>query len=1760
MKPSGIPTPKASKVPGATQSASVPAPAPAPALAPMQQAAVTRSQSAAAFEYVMVQVLQFADTDKISVALKANGYTMIEDLCTLTDEEIMEMDESGNLVPMNQRKKLLHLLWWRDEKASLLSSGQLVLSDWEALTAAEYDQFRSTKAVVRARGATAVKKSIATTNTDGITQSSLASFRYGHKRLPDNYLEFNGNITAWRKVARSWASNANVDGIGRIMEESMTTPSSGTIDEMLFNEQNTWFYNMLTQRVKGGQALIIVRKHEIERDGRAAYREMHSYYERDSNIVAIRTECQRVLANLRLTDDYPGGPGKFFEKFQSVYLDLEQATQKTVDDEEKIGHLLAAIEDPRFYSTRDTLSNMALQMGLPVSYDRYLQAFLTQADHLSAEKKRRAHTSRSEASSKSQGKGKGQRSGSRGGNRKRDKGRGSKKKYSNYIPYDEWNAKSASEKRKILDARDKKGSAEANWADTKPTDDAKEAAKAQASRATAAQTTASSEEVTLRDIFRSQMQSYAAVATKGERGRTSNRMLVDGGANCGLAGRNMRLIAVSSGKKTDVDGVGSSLEGCQMGSYVTRTSTVAHGDVILHFPQMAEYASADSVLSVSQCRSFGIDIDDKPQRYGGKQSISTSDGIVIPLVYRNGLIDMEVYYPTDADLDSLEWIQMGDDNDWEPPDAVDRYKETSATISANPVKGEQSPVDYESIRPFLLWKSVDVIKKTFAATTRYARLDVRIPMRKHYKSRHPALNVRRLKETYATDTFFATTKAIGGETMVQLYAGRKSMFTAVYGMKSETQMPETLQDFIRQWGAMQGLKSDNAKAQLSAKVLDILRMYNIKDMQSEAYQQNQNYAENRIGYVKATVNILLDRTGSPSNLWYLCMQYVVYCLNRLAHEPIGNRTPMEVAFGETPDISALLVFMWHQPVYYQEHRAKFPETDEGIGRFVGIAENVGDSLTFKVLLPNGEIIHRSGVRPADAKNPNLRTESEGKADTPEEILQSEADVVEPERLRLPTVDPDELIGKIFLEKVELDNHVHRMEVLEEIPVSPDSERQFKVLIGENGNIEDVMSASAIEQALERQRILAEDPETDPEDKFWTYESIVGHRKRHNGWEVKVKWSADDDDTWEPLKVIAGTDPVTMAAYAKEHNLLDTPGWKQFKRYVKNPKMIARAAKQTALKRSRTGIRIKFGFRVPRTIQEARRLDDRNGNTLWQEAIQQELEQLDDYDTFEVSPNGVPEGYNKIRVHFVFDVKHDGRHKARLVAGGHMTPEEAYMSYSSVASLRSMRLVMLASQLNDQELHAADIGNAYLEAYTEEKVCFIAGPEFGPGRAGKVLNIVKALYGLRTSGAQFHKKLAETMQNLGYFPSKADPNIWMRKTPGKWEYVCIYVDDLLIASDTPSYLTDALQKLGYKLKGVGEPEYHLGGDIKKVKDPEEVLQWGPTRYVKRMMDTYKNMFGTEVPKREVHAPLDPKDHPELDTTELLDEGERAKYISMIGSLQWAVQLGRIDIHCAVMTMSGFRQSPRVGHLERLKRIYSFLRNYKKASIKLRTDLPDYSAYTEVEQDWSQVYGPTQEEIPADAPEPRGKPVITTTFADANLMHDLVTGRSCTGILHMVNKTPIDWFSKKQNLVETAVYGSELVAARIAVEQIMDLRYTLRMLGIPVQGKSWLFCDNMSVVISSTIPKSTIKKRHNALAYHRTREAVAAGIVRIHHIRSEENPADILTKFRSSSSWFHLMKPLICWMWRDGEKTGSAKLKKEKENDAKETHVAWRDGVG
>ena len=352
----------------------------------------------------------------------------------------------------------------------------------------------------------------------------------------------------------------------------------------------------------------------------------------------------------------------------------------------------------------------------------------------------------------------------------------------------------------------------------------------------------------------------------------------------------------------------------------------------------------------------------------------------------------------------------------------------------------------------------------------------------------------------------------------------------------------------------------------------------------------------------------------------------------------------------------------------------------------------------------------------------------------------------------------------------------------------------------------------------------------------------------------------------------------------------------------------------------------------------------------------------------------PNGYQRIRVHLIFAVKHDGRHKTRLVAGGHVTPDPIESICSGIVSISTLRLVIFLAKLNNLEVCGADIGNAYLEAKTKEKLYIVAGPEFEE-LEGHILVIYKALYGLNSSGLR------------------------------------------------------------------------------------------------------------------------------------------------------AVTLGRYDILAHVLSMSRFRLASTVGHIERMKRIYGYLSRTKHYALRFRTNEPNYMHLPDLEYEWTRIYGNVLEEIPKDAPEPLGKSVTTTTFLDANLLHDLITGRSVTAVLHFFNLTPANWYSKRQAPVENATYGSEFVAAKTATEQIVDIRQTLRYLGVPIKSKAYMFGDNKSVVTSSTVPHSLLSKRHNILSNHRLREAIASKIFVFHWCDSSQNKSDILSKhWEFSKGISHHQRPL------------------------------------
>ena len=1057
---------------------------------------------------------------------------------------------------------------------------------------------------------------------------------------------------------------------------------------------------------------------------------------------------------------------------------------------------------------------------------------------------------------------------------------------------------------------------------------------------------------------------------------------------------------------------------------------------------------------------------------------------------------------------------------------LDAPPEDYGSYIANLHQGSSQEPDWNALRPFVAWTSPSSIQDTFNVTTRHGSAPhTQDYIKKHFKSRNPVFNIPRRSEAVATDTIFSDTPAVDdGSTMAQFFCGRDTLVCDAYGIKSTKQFINTLSDNIRKRGAMDTLISDGGKYEISKRVTDLLRSLFIQDYQSEPYHQHQNKAENRFGLAKRYTNTVMNTSGCPAFCWLLCLQYICVVLNHLASPTLQGICPVQALEGTTPDISFLLHFSFYEPVYYRidssEPDLNFPSSsNEKKGYWDGFADNQGDSLTWRILTEDTQkIIIRSGVRSALRTRTNQRLASpsgEGTtlpfpipysqshnslpldpldASTPnfEHFVKSQTGEDEDNPIPMANIDIPNLLGRSFLLPPEDNGERHMATVIDIDDHGQTLEDiKFKLKINKD-QAEEIMSYNQLMDYIQKGTDAEEDP-----DSLFKFRDIVAHQgplestdPNHKGskYNVMVEWESGEV-TYEPLTLISKDDPITCAVYAKKHDLLDTTGWKHLKRYAKTSKRLIRAVKQSRIRQVRASVRYQHGFQVPKDYNDAMRLDKENGNTHWQDAMDLELTQIHEYKVFKDTGkakfhNGkvvTPDGFQKIRVHFVYAVKHDGRFKARLVADGHLTKEPVESIYSGVVSLRSLRMVVFLSQLNNLEIWGADVGNAYLEAYTDEKLCIMAGPEFKELQ-GHLLIMVKALYGTRSGGARWHDRLFDILQEMKFKPSKADPDVWMRPEPGGtcYEYIAVYVDDLAIAAkDSQAFCNELKKKYNLKLKGVGPLEYHLGCTYKK--DPDGTLAADPRRYVNKILESFERMF-KEKPRKS-RPPLEGGDHPELDTSELCDEHQTKQFQTLIGQLQWLISLGRFDIAVHVMSLSRFRAQPRKGHLDRAKRIVGYLLFLPDGAIRFRTGEPDFSSLKDQEYDWTRtVYSGACEQIPHDIPKPLGKHVQTTHYVDANLHHDLATGKAVTAALHFLNQTPIDAYTKRQSTVETATYGSEFVAARTAVDQIIDIRTTLRYLGVPIRDKSYMFGDNKSVVTSSTIPNSTISKRHHLASYH------------------------------------------------------------------------------
>ena len=744
--------------------------------------------------------------------------------------------------------------------------------------------------------------------------------------------------------------------------------------------------------------------------------------------------------------------------------------------------------------------------------------------------------------------------------------------------------------------------------------------------------------------------------------------LIDRGANGGIGGKDVRKLHDIAGTIVDITGIEDHQVRDVPLAVVAGVMRTNRGLVIGIFNNYAYIGKGRTIHSAPQIDHFGHDVNDKSIKVGGSQRITTKNGYIIPISVSNGLPYISMRPPTDKEMEALPHEIMTSPSAWDPSildhefdsddedffnaledsdvtlhDHVDEfgiyrqvyYNERTLAeasyltndyhlpdhrlvhdsvelldnhklleyFSFNNMVEKRDP-DFDKLRPNFLYKSDDIIRKTFENTTQMARIPMSTHLRTWYKAPNPAMNTPRRNEDLLTDYVYSSEPAIDdGSTGAQVFFGKDTHVGDVYGLKSEGHFPNALQENIRTRGAPNRLISDSATSETSKRVHVILNDLQIGDWQSEPHNQHQNPAERRWQDVKRISNDIMDRTGCYTSCWLLVLCYVMFVMNHIANPALNYDIPLQRLTGDTVDISILLRFpFWHK-VYAVAENASYPsDSKEQLCYMVGFSETVGNAMTYKLLTcDTNKIIHRSSIRSAeDPLTQNIRA-APIDGDTIKQYIKSKHD-----GLKKVSMVEDELPldvkGRSIVIPQENGERIRArvMEVVDDNLVDPTTNKQFldsmtkqerEDYIAQHTKFRLQYDKSDREELLTYQQIMDYLDDDQKTERVWNFKRISSHEgpltqtdKNYNGstYNVMIEWE-NGETTTEPLNVIAQDDPITCALYAQENKLLELPGWKRFKTIARRQKKLFRMANQAKLRSFRTTPKYMYGIEIPRYI-------------------------------------------------------------------------------------------------------------------------------------------------------------------------------------------------------------------------------------------------------------------------------------------------------------------------------------------------------------------------------------------------------------------------------------------------------------------------------------------------------------------------------------------------------------------------------------------------
>lgn len=503
---------------------------------------------------------------------------------------------------------------------------------------------------------------------------------------------------------------------------------------------------------------------------------------------------------------------------------------------------------------------------------------------------------------------------------------------------------------------------------------------------------------------------------------------------------------------------------------------------------------------------------------------------------------------------------------------------------------------------------------------------------------------------------------------------------------------------------------------------------------------------------------------------------------------------------------------------------------------------------------------------------------------------------------------------------------------------------------------------------------------------------------------------------------------------------------------------------------------------PETYEAA--VNDPIHGAAWKEAIELELNALTSNETWEESRR--PLDVNVVTSKWVFVVKYAAngavdRYKARLVARGFTQVYGVDYEETFAPTLRadSLRILLALMALENMEAEQVDVNNAFTESDLNE-VIYMHPPKGMKLKNGRVLRLLKSLYGLKQSAREWNHRCNKVLKKMGFQRSEADPCVYYRVADNA--IVGVYVDDLLILAPKGKTsiideIKDDLRK-SFKIKELGEVQRILGMQITRVRSKRTVYI-DQTAYIEKFLHEYA------MEQDKVKPTAIPMTNESFRKTTIDDEpGDISGYAKRVGSMMFAMVYTRPDIGYALSKLSQFMSNPGKTHDLAVKQALRYLRSTSQLRMK---------------------YGPTK----TDGHE------VAKIYCDSDYAKDLDNRRSVLGHVVMLGGGAVSWSSKRQKSVSTSTTEAEYMALSSAGKQALWMRQFLtdinRISYIGTNKYTFrVYEDNQGAIKLVNNPHIHERSKHIDVAAHFIRELVEFKKIKLRYIRTDRMIADGLTK--------------------------------------------------